>query len=303
MESIPDGPLAALRASWARSLRARNLSDKTQRSYVEAGRQFDAWLAAERPDVDDVGDVRRGHVEDFMADLLARRSAATANSRYRSLALFFGWCLEEGEVDVSPMAKMHPPLVPEQPVALPAEEDLRKLLAAVAGKDFAARRDTAIIRLFIDTGARRAEIAELRVEDLDLDDQVARVVGKGRRPRVVPFGMKTTQALDRYIRARRTHRLAVDPALWLGDRGKGPISPDGVHQMLGRRAAEAGLSLHPHQLRHHFAHSWLSEGGTEGDLMRLAGWRSRTMLDRYGRAAAEGRARAAHRRMGLGDKL
>jgi hypothetical protein len=80
------------------------------------------------------------------------------------------------------------------------------------------------------------------------------------------------------------------------------MTDNGIGQMVRKRGREAGIDdLHPHVLRHTFAHHWLAEGGNEGDLTRLAGWKSRQMLGRYGVSAADQRARQAHRQHGLGD--
>jgi integrase len=200
------------------------------------------------------------------------------------------------------MIRMKPPKVVEQPVPVLLDDELHALVKACEGKRFEDRRDDAIIRLFIDTGMRLGELAGLTLETIDLDLEVAVVLGKGRRPRSVPFGKSTTRALDRYVRTRRLHKAADQPWLWLGLKGR--LSDSGIEQMVARRARAGGLGrVNPHRFLHTFAHRWLAAGGTEGDLQRIAGWKSAQMLARYGASAADERARDAHRRLGLADQF
>ena len=121
-----------------------------------------------------------------------------------------------------PLIGLKPPKLPNKIVKGLSDEQLRALIDACKGTRFIDRRDHAIVRLMAETGIRSSELTALRVADVDLKrGLVAIQKGKGAKGRIAPFGPQTAAALDRYLRARRSHSLASTSALWLRYRGQG----------------------------------------------------------------------------------
>ncbi len=242
-------------------------------------------------------------VKGWVADLLdGGAEPATARARQLAVRRFSAFLADEGEIDTDPLLGLKAPKLDAKVTASLSDDDLRLLIKACNGKDMRDRRDEAIVRLMAETGMRAGEVCGLTVADVDLQRGIVTVRrGKGGKGRIVPFSSQTGRVIDRYVRARRTHRLADTSALWLGDRGKN-LEYYGLHAALKQRAESAGIKgFHPHLLRHTAATRWLRAGGSEGGLMAVAGWATRDMIDRYTGASASERAADEARGLNLGD--
>lgn len=296
-------------AAYVRYLKTKNRSDRTVQSYSET-----LLLLSEFYGGADVTELDREQIENFMIDQLQRHKATSAGVRFRNLRAFYNWCVEEEVIDLSPMRRMSEPKPTDEPPPVLNDDDLKALLKACSGKEFDDRRDTAIIRLWCEPGSPRvSEMAGVLVDDVDMRGDKVTIRGKGDKIRTVPFGAKTGQALDRYLRLRVRHPDADSPRLWLGGRRRRvdarrsvviPLTASGLTQMLTRRAQQAGIGhVHPHQLRHTAAHVFADSGASDGDAMALFGWSSSEMPRRYGRSAKTERAHRTARRLSLGDRL
>lgn len=290
----------ALITSWTIHLKAERKSPDTLRAYLIGVR---GWLAfCDREDIEPVLD--RATVSAYIADLLDNGAEPnTARSRQLAVRRFSAFLAEEDEIDRDELVGLKPPKTDVKVVDALTEDQCKAMLKACSGKKFADRRDEALLRLLFEGILRAGELLALDLDDVDVVNGAAVVRrGKGGKGRPVPFGPATSRAIDRYLRLRKTHRLADQtPALWLAER-RARLTYSGLRKQLLKRAEAAGVpDFHVHLTRHTGATRWLAAGGSEGGLMRVAGWSSRAMLDRYTASTAQKRAAEEARRLNLGD--
>lgn len=297
-----DENLEELAASFARSLKAEGKAPRTLRIYGQSITFFSRWLVAAGSTAT-LDHLTRDNIRGWLGSLTEAHEAATVKTRFAGLRRFCHWLVAEGEIDISPMAGMSPPEPTNKPVPVLEDDELSALLKTCAGRTFEDRRDEAILRVLLDAGVRVSELCGMTLENIQLDREMALVLGKGNKLRPVYFGTRTVRALDRYMRERRRHRWTHLDALFLTQRGA--LSTDGARERIKIRAEQAGLRdrMHPHRFRHTWAHDFLLAGGGERDLKRLAGWSSDVMLERYGASAADMRARESTRRLRRGDRV
>lgn len=287
--------------SFTRALRATTppRSERTIKAYGYAVNDLARFLKP-APDLDAV---TREQMELFFADHNARFDPNYTAIHYRGLRRWFNWLVEEGDLTASPMRRIPAPRVLEEPTKVLPRDDIKRLLKACEGQTFNDRRDMALIAFLIDTGVRLGGVTSILLEDLDLDRQEALVRAKGGDKYLTFLGAKTVKDLDRYMRLRAQHKDKDSPYLWLGLFG--PLKEFGVYQLVRRRARKAKIDIKKavHVFRHSFAHYFRMDGGEEGDLQVLGGWKSRAMLGRYGKSMQVERARAAHRRLSPRDQI
>ena len=291
--------LTDLLDSWMIQLRAKGTSAGTRVSYREGVDQWLAWCAAEGIEPE----LEPHQLAAFTSALLdADKAQATARPRQLAVRLFSAWLASEGEVEHDQLLGAKLPELEQPVVEALTTDQLAALIKACQGKTLVNRRDEAVIRLMAETGARAGEVVAMLVTDVDLEHGLAAIRrGKGGMGRVVPFGITTAAAIDRYKRLRRLHPRAESPRLWLGGHGQG-FAYSALYKAMRTRAARAGIEpFHPHQLRDTWASRWLEAGGSKGGAMAVGGWSRREMLDRYLTSTSQRRAAEEARRLGLGD--
>jgi integrase/recombinase XerC len=239
--------------------------------------------------------VDRLALRSFLGELerrgLAKRSAARALSALRS---FYRWLHVEHDIDIPAIRAAKSPRLEKRLPAYLLQEQVTQLFAyaeatAQAG-DVDAVRDLAMLELFYSSGLRLSELQQLDLHQLDLIGDQVKVLGKGRKERIVPVGMRASLALRRYLLLREP--LAAIPgadrkAIFLGRRGK-RLSPVTVQRRMHRLYEAIGADgMHTHSMRHSFATHLLDAGADLRAVQELLGHASLTTTQIYTHTSVE----------------
>lgn len=299
MASGEDPGAAAVLADYATELTAaRGLSAHTVRAYLGdvrhllafARRRGVAWRDIDLP-------LLRAWLAHLVATGAARSTVARRGAAVRT---FYRWAHREGHLEADPTVRLVTAgPTGRLPVALEpgATADLLDVARRPAEEgDPVALRDWAALELTYATGVRVAELVGLDVDDVDRAERTLRVLGKGGRERVVPFGVPAARALERYLDAGRPALATPDspPALFLGARG-GRLDQRVVRATVHRAAAAAGVpDVAPHALRHTAATHLLQGGSDLRSVQEILGHASLATTQRYTHVTAD-RLRSSYR--------
>jgi integrase/recombinase XerC len=274
-----------MKAAIARFLRhldrERNASPHTVRAYGEDVAQFADYLRGQTGREPTPRDADHLSVRGFLAALHAggiRRVSAAR--KLASLRTFFRYLCREGILEKNPAAAILSPRL-ERRIPSHLEEDETATLLDVPGADDAALRARALLELLYATGIRCAELVGLDLPEVDLDARMVRVLGKGRKERVVPFGTRARAALVAYLPARARANPGSE-ALFVNRRG-GRLTDRSVRSILAVRVRQVALAkrISPHSLRHSFATHLLGRGADLRTIQELLGHASLSTTQRY----------------------
>lgn len=276
--------------AWLVAERGRSVN--TVAAYRRDLVNYVAWLAANRLDPTSA---TGSDIDRFVNDRRPDVAAASLARQMASIRNFHRFLVAEGRRGDDPTADVDGVRVPAGLPKPLTEGEVEALLGAVVGDDPVALRDRALLEFLYATGARISEVCGSSIGDLDLEDGLVRLYGKGAKERLVPMGSCARRALDRWLRDGRPE---LEPPRWKRrgdaeavflDRRGGRLSRQAAWAIVVRHGERAGLRAHlsPHVLRHSCATHMLDHGADLRIVQEMLGHASISTTQVYTKVSQE----------------
>ncbi len=256
----------------------KKFSPHTVRAYGGDIRQFLDYLAGNRLAAD------KASARAFVAWVFGRsRNKATAARKIYAVRSFYAYRLRRGTIARNPLDGLSAPKEERRLPRVLTEEELASFLDALPEAGFLELRNKALFEFLYATGLRVSELTGLRAGDLRLGDRLVRVLGKGRKERIVPFHEQAAAVLGRYLQRLRAEFPGAGDCVFV-NRSGGPLTPRSVERILKsafRLLSRSQADIHPHLLRHSFATHLLRRGANLRAIQELLGHSSLATTQKY----------------------
>lgn len=251
----------------------RGLANNTLLAYRRDLEQYTAYL--KKKGINDVDQVKREHVTNYMYDQKQRELSTTSICRaLAAIKMFHRFLLRERLAKENPTNLVETPKLWKKVPEVLTTKEIESMIHATGGRGWQAIRDKAILELFYASGMRVSELSDLKVEHVNFDVGYVRCIGKGQKERIIPIGKRAREAIRKYCESARK-KLAKDefvPILFLSRLGK-KISRQSIWKIIKHYASKANIKkqIKPHTLRHSFATHLLEHGADLRSVQEMLG--------------------------------
>lgn len=267
----------------------KGASPHTQKNYLVDLAQFFGFLRQRHPQIISGGAKRISQVDanvvrEYMGVMFEGRTASSMARKIASLRTFFQFCIRRGMIFTNPAKEVATPRIPKRIPKFLTVDEVFALLKTPSDENALGGRDRAVMELLYASGLRVSELVGLDIEDIDLMQKTVRVLGKGRKERIVPVGDKAIGAIQSYLgrRSELCPQGKAERALFVNRQG-GRLSARSVERLMGKYIKRCGLQKNctPHVLRHSFATHLLGSGADMRGIQELLGHASLSTTQKY----------------------
>lgn len=282
--------------------RIKNLSNCTVEFYSGRLLSFTRYLSGKDEQIH-LKDIDQSMIRGFISSLMkAGYSTKTINHSIQALKAFFRFLVDEERVEQSPMVKVKLQKLERKIIETFTDDQIAAMLDVCNRKTFIGLRDYTILLTLLDTGLRVSELCGIELQSIDWESGFIRVLGKGRKERLVPFGSSLHRTLKEYIRRRGV--LDREEHIFVTQFGE-QINRHRMWRIIDAIGTEAGIKgvrVSPHTFRHTFAKNWILNGGDPFSLQRILGHTTQDMVSKYVNLAA-GDLQTQHARFSPADRF
>lgn len=229
-------------------------------------------------------EVSRDNVRDFISYVfLLTRNKATLQRKIYALKSFYAWLAVEGKVEKNPFESINTPKTEKKLPEILTEKEMFEFLEKLPEETFAKLRNKAIFEMLYATGLRISELAGLKLADVNFQDELVRVMGKGKKERIVPFHAHAAHVLQRYLAVAREKFKKPLEDIFLNNFGR-RVSERYIEitlQKIFKELMESNKRVYPHLFRHSFATHLLQRGANLRVIQELLGHSSLATTEKY----------------------